>query len=43
MTLTIDVGLGNIMEGAGSDNQVDPSHGASNGSFIILSDVVRIM
>ena len=38
----IDVGIGKIVEGAGADNQVFPSHRASSSSFIIVVDAGRL-
>ena len=38
----IYIGLGDIMEGTGTRNQVAPSHGASIGSIIIVVDVGRM-
>ena len=34
----VDIGLGNIMEGTGSNNQVLPSHGSLIVSFVIIVD-----
>ena len=34
----VGIGLGKIMEGMGTNNQVDPSHGASIVSFITAAD-----
>ena len=39
----IDVGLGNIMECTGTNNQVSPSHGALNRYFIIPVDVEKLL
>ena len=38
----IYVGLGDIMEGIGIDNQVAPSHGAPSGYLIIIVDAGNI-
>ena len=38
----VDIGLDEIMEDTCSINQVDPSHGASIGSFVIVVDGGRI-
>ena len=38
-----DVGLHNIVEGMGTNNQVDPSHGGPTGSSVIVVDGERIL